>query len=397
MISLIACHFDSHIFFAEVINKCHKCFDSMIRSLQLTNFRSHTNFKLDKLGRVNLLVGTNNSGKTSILEAIELLLAHGDPRNIWTALTRRGERISEDEERRGATEIDLCRLFHGYSMDLGSSFHLNATCDENDQFLTAKMVESNYPQDELPLTDPDALFASNSLSLTWQSGAKEENTALPITERGGLSIDTLRRRIGRRDEVLEPVVFITTSSFGADEVSSLLSRVILNPEEELLLRALRIIEPSIERLAPVSSFRSANLSSQIPSKGGVVIKCAGVDKRLPIGTMGDGIWRLLALSLALIRASGGVLLVDEIDTGLHYSVMEKMWQLVYETANRLNVQVFATTHSSDCWKSLASISRENVSESSEVTIQRIDTKISNAIHFSEQEIVLAANGNIEIR
>ena len=83
----------------------------MIRSLQLTNFRSHANFQLQKLGRVNLLVGTNNSGKTSILEAIELLLAHGDPRNIWTALTRRGERIWEDEDRRGASEIDPRRFY----------------------------------------------------------------------------------------------------------------------------------------------------------------------------------------------------------------------------------------------------------------------------------------------
>lgn len=369
----------------------------MIRSLHLTNFRSHANFQLQKLGRVNLLVGTNNSGKTSILEAIELLLAHGDPRNIWTALTRRGERIWEDEDRRGASEIDLCRLFHGYSLDLGSSFQLQAKCDENDQLLSARMVEADFPQDELPLIEQESLFGSNALKLTWQSGTKEEDTALPITDRGGLSIETLRRRISRRDEPRDPVAFITTSSFGADEVTSLLSRVILNPEEGLLLRALRIIDPTIERLAPVSSVRNSNLSSQPTSKGGVVIKCVGVDKRLPIGTMGDGIWRLLALALALIRASGGVLLVDEIDTGLHYTVMEKMWQLVNETAHKLNVQVFATTHSSDCWKALAAISRADVADGSDVTIQRIERQSGVAVQFSEQEIVLAAEGDVEIR
>ena len=55
--------------------------------------------------------------------------------------------------------------------------------------------------------------------------------------------------------------------------------------------------------------------------------------------------RLLALSLSLIRTEQGILLVDEIDTGLHWTVMEEMWRLVVETARRSSVQVFATTHS----------------------------------------------------
>lgn len=369
----------------------------MIRSLHLTSFRSHADLQIHQLGRVNLLVGTNNSGKTSILEAIELLLAHGDPRNIWTALSRRGERFWEDEDRRIAPEIDICRLFHGYCLDLGSSFKLQARCDDQDQQLTSQMVEAEFPQEDLPLIEQESLLGSSALKLTWQSGIREEDTTLPITDRGGLSYDSVRRKILRKDDPRDPVVFITTSSLGAEEVASLLSRVILNPEEGLLLRALQIIDPTIERLAPVSSVRSSNFANQLPSKGGVVIKCAGVDKRLPIGTMGDGIWRLLALALALIRASGGVLLVDEIDTGLHYTVMEKMWQLVNETAHKLDVQVFATTHSSDCWKALASISRANVAEKSDVTIQRIEDQSGVAVHFSEQEIVLAAEGDIEIR
>ena len=54
----------------------------------------------------------------------------------------------------------------------------------------------------------------------------------------------------------------------------------------------------------------------------------GISDRIPIGSMGDGIWRLLGLALALALTEGGILLVDEIDTGLHYSVMENMWKLV---------------------------------------------------------------------
>lgn len=106
---------------------------------------------------------------------------------------------------------------------------------------------------------------------------------------------------------------------------------------------------------------------------------------------------MLGIALSLSRARGGILLVDEIDTGIHYSVMESMWRLVCSTANRLDVQVFATTHSHDCVKSLSAISRSDVSEGSEVSIQRIERANAKATPFTEQEIVIAAKRSIEVR
>lgn len=58
---------------------------------------------------------------------------------------------------------------------------------------------------------------------------------------------------------------------------------------------------------------------------------------------------MLGLALAIVNARNGFLLVDEIDTGLHFSAMYDMWKLIWKTAKRLNVQVFATTHNSDCF------------------------------------------------
>ena len=122
------------------------------------------------------------------------------------------------------------------------------------------------------------------------------------------------------------------------------------------------------------------------------VKLAG--QRVPIGSLGDGIWRLLGIALALVRARGGVLLVDEIDTGLHYSVLESMWRLVNETARRLDVQVFATTHSRDCYESLAAIAQPT---GRDVTIQRIERGKPLAVAFSEAEILEAARRGIEVR
>jgi energy-coupling factor transporter ATP-binding protein EcfA2 len=373
----------------------------MLRSLQIEQFRSFGSFEVPRLGRVNLLVGSNNSGKTSLLEAIELLLAHGDPRSIWTALNRRGERVWEDEDRRGSPELDICRLFYGHTMKIGSSFHINANNDVNAQSLTAELVEldeETWKQAELPAFEQESQFTSAGLSLRWLGEhSKEEFSAMPITDRGGLSLDLLRRRPMRIEGQRQPVAFVTTSSLTSDEVVFLLSRVILNPEEDLLLRALRIIEPDIERIAPVASSRNAPAFGHNSSRGGVVIKSSGLEKRLPIGTMGDGIWRLLALALSLVRAQDGVLLVDEVDTGLHYTVMEDMWRLMNETALRLNVQVFATTHSSDCWRALAAICRPDMVADSDVTIQHIERGAKIANQFNERDISIAARRGLEVR
>ena len=372
----------------------------MITSLRVENFRGFESLSVDGLGRINLLVGANNSGKTSILEAIELLLAHGDPRSIWTALNRRGERLHEDEDRRSSTELDLCRLFHGHDLNQGQSFLISAREGFDEQTLTARVSEldeDEWNQAMISPVEQQLELSSLGLELFWRGNGDPERIALPITERGGLSPDFMRKRPSRKEDTRHPVSFVSTSSLSSDEAVSLLSRVVLNPEEELLLRALRIIEPDIDRIAPVAiSPRYSSYSNY--TKGGVVVKTNTFDKRVPIGTMGDGIWRLLSLSLSLIRAENGVLLIDEIDTGLHYSVMEKMWRLIDETAFRLNVQVFATTHSSDCWRSLSAISRQNSHDNGRnVSIQRIERGRPNSVPFSYNEIVIASERGFEIR
>ncbi|NEP46919.1 MAG: ATP-binding protein, partial [Okeania sp. SIO2H7] len=96
-----------------------------------------------------------------------------------------------------------------------------------------------------------------------------------------------------------------------------------------------------------------------------------------------------------------VLLVDEIDSGLHHTAMSEMWQLIWKTATKLNIQVFATTHSSDCWKSLADVILEEKltgeNGSSEIRIHRIERRKNKSVVFTEPKIVIADNRNIEVR
>jgi len=65
----------------------------MISAISIRGYRGFADFEMSELERVNLLVGSNNSGKTSALEAIYLLVSRGDPLAIWRLLWRRGERL----------------------------------------------------------------------------------------------------------------------------------------------------------------------------------------------------------------------------------------------------------------------------------------------------------------
>ena len=73
-----------------------------------------------------------------------------------------------------------------------------------------------------------------------------------------------------------------------------------------------------------------------------------------------------------------------------------MWRMVSERARALSIQVFATTHSRDCYESLAAIAKSEA-EFGDVTIQRVDVARKEAVRFGNEEIVAAADCGLEVR
>ncbi len=374
----------------------------MLSSLTIDNFRGFSHLEVRDLGRVNLLVGMNNCGKTSLLEAIQLLVARGTLDSIYSIASRRGEHLSTSISRQPQAEVDICRLFHNYELDVGSSFHITGMINRRKESLAATILELTEEIEQERLfdrpADDDAPEYPNPylLSLTWE-GKDVVEESLRVSPHGGISVDSLVRRPARRHEKTIESHFISTNSLSVNRVVSLFENTVLTPEEDLVVEALQLIEPTIERLASVGTDRRYPSPSYPGSRGGIMAKCTGAETRIPIGSLGDGIWRMLGLILTLVRSEGGVILIDEIDTGLHFSVMSDMWKLVSETAKRLNIQVFATTHSNDCWTSLAEIARQHVVNNNDITIQRIERDKPQAIGFTEQEIVIAASRDIEMR
>ena len=133
------------------------------------------------------------------------------------------------------------------------------------------------------------------------------------------------------------------------------------------------------------------MASRIP-----FVRVENLSEPIPLRALGDGVNRLFGLALALTNAKDGLLLIDEIENGIHYSVQADLWRLVFETAARLNVQVFATTHSYDCIKAFEEAARESEEEGILVRLARKGDRTLVG-EFDERELEIAVEGEIEVR
>lgn len=393
-----------------------------LHKLTIENFRGFDRFAINHLGRVNLLVGTNNSGKTSILEATYLLMSSRPAASIWNILSRRGEVLPGRGKAQASvpTELvgDVRLLFGGRTFAPGRSLQLSGATD-------AGLAETRIRIDDGGMGDATigagigpvssslggAGFASQaalatpiaSLVITSATSPDAMGVVAPSDEVLGLDQDgclaagAARQApfLSRGYKPLQMPHFVDTNSLiNSQYIARHYAEIALTSEEELVLEAVRLISPEVQRIASIGTTIEW---PGLPARDGIYARLEGVAERVPLGSLGDGIWRMLGLALAVVHSRDKILLIDEIDTGLHHSIMGKMWRFLDECSKRFNVQIIATTHSRDCYQSLAEICREDVIDQSEVTIQRIERGRSESVAYSEAEIIAAADRDIEVR
>ncbi len=374
--------------------------DLLLDSLKISNFRAFQNLEIEKLGRVNLIVGENSVGKSSVLEALWLYANKGDLQAIIDILLARKELsrriivqpLQDKEKGEEALLAPLSYLFHGRasfkkdSTVIGvGSLHLpkNSLTVALSWFVEQIAGDGVLRLQELtPIIDNTA---SNPLAaLSIKNGNNGEHPRIIRLDRG-LSSNGFRTGLEIEQNINN---FVRADGLKDEDIGKLWAKIALSDLEQDVTRALRIITPEVERVAVLGDPRF---------ESSVIIKTNNSDKPIPLTSLGDGINRVFGIVLALVNSKNGMLLIDEIENGLHHSIQLGLWRLILSVAQRLNVQVFATTHSWDCIEAFQQATLEN--KQAEGLLIRLENKNDKIIPtiFDERLLEIVTREQIEVR
>lgn len=330
-----------------------------MKSIEIKNYKSFKDLTLSDLTTINLIVGKNNVGKSALLEAISIYASKGDLEQIKDILESRGEgvRFSPSVESRPEKELErFLSLYRNRDLDSFLNKPIEICATENSissEKLSYSMKLVVY--EETKEIDQEG-FERSSYKVLDDAYAADQNgnIGLSITYGGRKSLYTFngtRRRIVIEEK--KPFEFVRTNLIMGDKNPELFDKVALTPNEKYILEALRIIEPQIENINFLKDEKTRGLSFREERVPFVVF--SHNTQRYRLSGMGDGINRILTIILAMLSCENGILLIDEFENGLHYSVQYELWKVIFQLANQLNIQVFATTHSVDSLRGISQL------------------------------------------
>lgn len=342
---------------------------SGLKSLAIKNFRALADFKVGKLGRVNLIVGKNNSGKSSVLEALRIYAGNGQEHLMQEIAASHDERFQFDmhsESERPET-LPYAAFFTGWRLPPDGEKGLCIGENVDDEQTLAINVQFHTPDFEYVKGDSgDSGSFSTQIPIDVLRSLPLQKVKLKLlAEKCGKEIlpmqfaALLKGRELNRYVLSEtiPCSIVPTRFVSFDELAKGFDQVTLPPNEVIVNDALKLITPEFAKLSFVKADENG-IRQQGDIRRTAIVRLAGVAHPVPINGMGDGMLRILQLALKVFPAKDGFLLIDEFENGLHYSVQEKVWRMVFDLAEKLNIQVFATTHSWDCITSFAKVARQ---------------------------------------
>lgn len=374
-----------------------------LQNLVITGFRGIRELAIDRLGRVTLLAGKNGVGKTTVLEAVQVYAGRGDYSVLSGLLRERDELTDDDGGDRKIAIPDFTALFHGRDARGG-----RITVGSPDIVGKTLTLEDVALDDELGVlvdqVSPD--IGGNGSVRGLRADFKGAKHFLPVVSvpqgRGArrvfarvpLELARAFRRFSddSSDSTRIPCQVVGPGPLENHEIAPLWGNIALTDYETLVEEALQLVMgDQVQRVAIVGYSRRGHS----PPKA--IVKLKGRSHPVPLKSLGDGAVRLFGLALALANSPNGLLLIDEVENGLHHSLQKAFWTIVLRTAQVNNVQVLATTHSFDCVQGFA----EAANEITEVdcALVRVTRREDEtwAVEYSEEDLRIAAEQGIEVR
>lgn len=387
----------------------------LLQNLEISNFKAFKSVQLNDLGRVNLLVGKNNCGKTSVLEALRVFAGNGSLQSLLALAAEREDTgpqgfLKENEKLKAL----VAGLFKDYDFENNNQIVIGDT--KQGKTVTIEYVTyasfNDHEHDRvwkkiLSETELDDIYQKESGVEVWNgldiSDIHQKNNHIKFDNAQYI----LRKNIFEKSKKIIPIYFISSKNNDAGDFSSLMDEISLDDaKKQQVISALNLVEPKIKNLAFIEIESVSDVIGEIignkdtPSKKRMpFVRLQNSVLNIPLKSMGDGVHRILDIVLHLVSAEKGILLIDEFENGLHYAVQEKLWGLIFKIATELDVQVFVTTHSADCVHSFARASMET--DENGVLYRIARPQQADEPHFvrrySEEGLSDALDAEVEVR
>lgn len=302
----------------------------MFKTVAIENYRGIRRSVINDLSQINVFFGKNNCGKSSILEGIFLLTGQSNPLLPISVNKTRG--LLE------ATEENL--LLEFYKANPNNTINIVENGDVYRELMIEMFKSSSHDVDLQGLETGKSNAGQGYYGLRYQYKLNGNG----VVYRSSLTVSEDKSASAKVDvdKRYSEVIFsqYIPSTHRIVELTDKLEKIIQNKQEDAILDVLRIIEPNLK---------------DIQLLGNKVMVDVGLDRRLPINVLGDGFSKILSLILSIYDCAGGMLMVDEIDNGLHFSVMPKLWESIISAVKKNNVQLFVSTHNIDMLKALVDV------------------------------------------
>jgi predicted ATPase len=317
----------------------------MITELKIENFRGFETLELKGLQRVNLIVGENNAGKTSLLEAVAAAVNPDALRDLAGLF-------------RSSSSIILSKYFRWLMADRAAVSELEAVHE-------GWTSRTTFSRSELPDRPTEGYKTASK-----EGGIQYGYWALKTRKLKVLAIPVLHRAL--------------------DQMVPAFANAVRSPENE------RRMEQLLAAVDP----RIRNVRLDYADNEQFIAVDLGLSERVPLSQAGQGIYRLVSIFSDLLGDRPDVVLIDEIENGIHYTVLKQVWQGIAEIAAALDIQVFATTHSREC---LEAANRVFVSEDAAqdrhfalIQLMRVRGKVIGRV-LDEERVNGALEIDIELR
>ena len=367
-----------------------------IESLKINLFRGIENLEIDDLGAVNIIVGDNNAGKTSVLEAIQFLCA---PNKYNLMQVARQREKSKMRITMGLVDAILY-LFKNSYLD-----HEYLRMEVAGKILGESgsvCVEGNIGTQLIDLNEYRGHFFREKGS---EQGAPEEvdtffgriESSFKIDERLRFMEDTdeefeinnysrIRVDLSNKNVIIPAKMVLTFDHVLENSFNAIIKNSRIKDKAITLLQD--EFDNDIQDMRIISDSQSSRYTPVIENRSGEYI---------PLPVYGDGMKKMLTILNAIINTENGVVLVDEFETALHTSAMREVFSFVMDAARKCNVQLFMTTHSIEALDKMLESAGENVNDIRVIRLKKKNGKMFSRIYNGEEALKDRMDYNLELR